>query len=482
MIVNSSVARGNRIISGEKCPMSLDKGVNSPSLSWHSRETRAETIPHKEEDPHEIFPTLSPMSDLYPSHEDFSKAHIRSHQRFTALHSSDEDSRRTALERQESPQLRISRTRHILSEDFFQPKPFDRNRFSHPKQIGKAIYGELTVVNDSLLNKRVVLKGVRNESTHRNYFELTSQLENPYQEFSIIRYLFSKTCPVDPLFIVTPYDLMRDEYKTYLIQEYCPHGELFSKLKKEGVFREDKARSIAVQLLFAILSLHSNFICHRDLSLENVLISEDRSVRVIDFGQAEFLLDEHKEPKYLTGKVGKSYYRAPEVYFGSYVGAPIDIFALGVMIYILVTGSPPFGDALPTDPRFHVISSSPDGLHRALMEEEVPMSEDLIDLLSAIFFRPPAHRPTPVELLTHRWFTKDPRSGWPIVAHLYPNSELVRRTFYRVNDYLETHGGQGRRFWQYPASCLVDSPELGANLARSFSTTWLWKRHRAARV
>eukprot|EP01054_Gregarina_sp_Poly1_P010867 Gregarina_sp_Poly_1__10866@NODE_845_length_6002_cov_108_680371_g610_i0_p2_GENE_NODE_845_length_6002_cov_108_680371_g610_i0NODE_845_length_6002_cov_108_680371_g610_i0_p2_ORF_typecomplete_len349_score54_74Pkinase/PF00069_25/1e15Pkinase_Tyr/PF07714_17/1_6e06_NODE_845_length_6002_cov_108_680371_g610_i048685914 len=148
-----------------------------------------------------------------------------------------------------------------LIERFFRPEPFDRQRFSHPKPLGRAIYGEITVANDLVLRRKVVIKSVRiDDLLHAKH---KSGLEDPLNEFSLIRYLFSKCSPCNPLFIVIPYALMQDEKQIYLVQEFCPGGELYYKLKQEGSFREDKARSIAVQLVFALMSLHANFVCHR---------------------------------------------------------------------------------------------------------------------------------------------------------------------------------------------------------------------------
>eukprot|EP01055_Gregarina_sp_Pseudo9_P002610 Gregarina_sp_Pseudo_9__2609@NODE_286_length_3291_cov_26_004920_g268_i0_p1_GENE_NODE_286_length_3291_cov_26_004920_g268_i0NODE_286_length_3291_cov_26_004920_g268_i0_p1_ORF_typecomplete_len548_score105_24Pkinase/PF00069_25/1e47Pkinase_Tyr/PF07714_17/4e29Kinaselike/PF14531_6/1_1e12Kdo/PF06293_14/2_4e09Pkinase_fungal/PF17667_1/1_4e06RIO1/PF01163_22/1_7e06WaaY/PF06176_11/8_5e06APH/PF01636_23/0_0021Haspin_kinase/PF12330_8/0_47Choline_kinase/PF01633_20/0_018PIP49_C/PF12260_8/0_19EcKinase/PF02958_20/0_2 len=476
----------------------------SPCLSWQSHETRADTCSEKDESPasrletawrtalafqpllesrsasRERRPSPSPLVlDLLHSRLFVHSAPPTGKRRSVTLGNRRHERTLTGASAKVSTQplldtlsprdgdvtpphnlFRHCRQPTLLVDDpFFRPEPFEAHRFTHPKLVGRAIYGEITVVNDLLLKKKVVIKAVRNDNIVRANHD--SRLENPLNEFSIIGYLFSQTCPVDPLFIVKPYALMRDEAKTYLVQEYCPGGELYYKLKHEGTFREDKARVIAIQLIFALLSLHSNFICHRDISLENVLISEDRTIRLIDFGQAERMMDEHNEPKYLTGKAGKSYYRPPEVYYGSYLGAPMDVFSLGVLLYILVTGFPPFEDALPSDCRYRLISSSPDGLHRSLMHEELSMSDDLIDLLSAIFFRPAAHRPTLTEILTHRWLTKDPKS-WTVVPRSYPHSELVRRTFFEVNEFLDSHQGQGRRFWRSPAACLVSvEPLLG---------------------
>lgn len=376
-----------------------------------------------------------------------------------------------------------------LVEKFFRPQPFDRQRFTNPISVGRAIYGEITVMNDLLLKRKVIVKAVRNESIYQIQAG-SKTLENPLNEFSIIRYLFSKTCPVDPLFIIKPYALMQDSHRTYLVQEYCAGGELYHKVQEDGAFGEDRARPIAVQILFALLSLHKNHISHRDLSLENVLLSEDGTIRLIDFGQAERVVDEHNEPIYLTGKAGKAYYRPPEVYYGSYLGGPMDVFSFGVLLYILVTGFPPFEHALPSDCRFRTISATPDGLHQSLIHEGISMSEELIDLLSSILFRPAAQRPSLMTIMTHSWIVKDPKC-WTTVSRLYPHGELVRSTLCQVRDCLDAHQGQGCRLWRSPSMCLArpvtsvvgDKTDIHSLKAGSISqpshTSWLWKPSKA---
>lgn len=106
-------------------------------------------------------------------------------------------------------------------------------------------------------------------------------------------------------------------------------------------------KGLFLQILEAVDSTHKAGYCHLDIKLENILVAQDYSVKLCDFGLAKSL-NEHLN--YEIGSVG---YMAPEIASLSleyFLGAPADVFSLGVVLYILEVGSPPFGR---TDDRFY---------------------------------------------------------------------------------------------------------------------------------
>ncbi len=128
----------------------------------------------------------------------------------------------------------------------------------------------------------------------------------------------------------------------YLITEYCSGGELFDKIIKVKFFEEPEAAFIMYQLLSAVFYCHNINIIHRDLKPENILISreEDKKfigIKVIDFGTAKIFSKNSKENKV----IGSAYYIAPEVLQGKY-NEKCDIWSCGVIMYILLSGKPPF--------------------------------------------------------------------------------------------------------------------------------------------
>ena len=123
-----------------------------------------------------------------------------------------------------------------------------------------------------------------------------------------------------------------------LIMELCEGGDLFCKIKNQKTFPESRVADIMKQILSGVVYLHKNHIVHRDLKPENMLYdNEGKTIKITDFGTA---IELHP-PKKLTLVVGSPFYMAPEVITGDY-DEKCDVWSCGVILYILLCGSPPF--------------------------------------------------------------------------------------------------------------------------------------------
>ncbi|KAK8685040.1 hypothetical protein V6N13_041051 [Hibiscus sabdariffa] len=164
-----------------------------------------------------------------------------------------------------------------------------------------------------------------------------------------------------------------DEDSVHLVMELCAGGELFHRLEKYGRFPESEARDLFKQLMEVVKYCHDNGIIHRDLKPENILLatkSLSSPIKLADFGLATYV----KQGENLHGTVGSPFYIAPEVLTGGYDEAA-DVWSAGVILYILLSGMPPFGgktkskifDAVraaelrfPVDPWDHISLSARD--------------------------------------------------------------------------------------------------------------------------
>lgn len=141
--------------------------------------------------------------------------------------------------------------------------------------------------------------------------------------------------------VLTPFDLC-------LVQDLASGGELFSLVASKGKCREEEARGYFQQIIFGLEHLHSNGITHRDLKLENVLLStastsEEAShdlprIQICDLGYSK-----GHDDSVPHSTVGTPAYLAPEILSrGAYDGQKVDIWSCGVMLYVMLCGVYPF--------------------------------------------------------------------------------------------------------------------------------------------
>ncbi|KAL0393469.1 UNVERIFIED_CONTAM: Calcium-dependent protein kinase [Sesamum latifolium] len=131
-----------------------------------------------------------------------------------------------------------------------------------------------------------------------------------------------------------------EEDYVHLLMELCAGGELFHRIEKQGRLSEHEARIIFKQFVEVVMYCHDKGIMHRDLKPENILLvsrSSSSPIKLADFGLATYI----KPGQTLHGTVGSPFYIAPEVLVGGYNQAA-DVWSAGVILYILLSGMPPF--------------------------------------------------------------------------------------------------------------------------------------------
>lgn len=145
---------------------------------------------------------------------------------------------------------------------------------------------------------------------------------------------------VDHPFIMKLHFAFQSDEKLYLVLDYCPGGELFFHLSRYRRFPERVARFYAAELLLAIGHLHRRGIIYRDLKPENVLLDAEGHVKLGDFGLAK---DKITDPcTGATSMCGTPEYMAPEVLSQAGHGFCVDYWGLGMLVYEMMTGLPPW--------------------------------------------------------------------------------------------------------------------------------------------
>lgn len=259
------------------------------------------------------------------------------------------------------------------------------------KKLGKGSYGSVYLATHRATGDERAVK-VMNVDRVTSYY-----LRKLHTEISILK-------EVDHPNIIKLQEVFFGRRSVYLVTDLCRGGELFELLssgKNQGfVFREDRAASLLTDMLRAVKYLHLKGIVHRDLKLENFLFEGDSSTShlvLIDFG-----LSKHVDSgERMKQRVGSCYYTAPEVLNGDY-DFQCDLWSLGVICYMLLSGTPPFG------------GKTPDEIHDSTLTKSVAfpdrtfkhVSPVAVDFLSRLLVKDPTLRMTINEAFKHPFITR----------------------------------------------------------------------------
>ncbi|CAK9160849.1 unnamed protein product [Ilex paraguariensis] len=201
--------------------------------------------------------------------------------------------------------------------------------------------------------------------------------------------------------VITIKGAYEDAVAVHVVMELCAGGELFDRIIKRGHYTERKAAELTRTIVSVIEACHSLGVMHRDLKPENFLFNnelEDSPLKAIDFGLSVFF----KPGETFTSVVGSPYYVAPEVLRKRY-GPEADVWSAGVMVYILLSGVPPFWAESEQDIFEEV-------LHGDLDFSSDPwskISQSAKDLVRKMLVRDPKKRLTAHEVLCHPWVQAD---------------------------------------------------------------------------
>lgn len=259
--------------------------------------------------------------------------------------------------------------------------------------IGSGNWGVVKVIYRKRDQRKFACKIVKldDEMTDEQFAELRSEIDALRQ--------------LDHVAIAKLYETFEEPGENlYLVMELLTGGELYNALVERsptGRFDEIRTRRLAKRMISAIAYLHDKGLVHRDVKLENFCFRGDEAedeIVLIDFGLAKLYEMRNQE----TAIVGSSYYIAPEIIEGSYSGPTPDMWSIGVILFMMLAGRPPFDGSSD----FNIMRRTAKGKYH--MDDEVwktEVSSHAQDFVKRCLTLKPADRITGKEALKHPFLT-----------------------------------------------------------------------------
>jgi len=235
--------------------------------------------------------------------------------------------------------------------------------------IGKGSFGKVLQVMKKDNKKIFAMKVLRKDTIRaRNQVEHTKTERNILQRFR------------HP-FIVELHYAFQTEDKLYMVLDFVNGGELFSHLKREKRFKEERAKLYAAEVLVALGYLHEMDIVYRDLKPENILLGADGHIKVTDFGLSK---EQVTDADSTYTFCGTPEYMAPEILMDQGHGKPVDWWSFGILVYEMLTGLPPFYSRNKKEMYFKILKCE--------LRFPQDIGADAKDLIQSLLKREPGQR------------------------------------------------------------------------------------------
>jgi len=194
------------------------------------------------------------------------------------------------------------------------------------KTVGEGNFAKVKLAKHKLTGVEVAIKIIDKTRIDEK------KLGKLYREVKIMKLLNHPN-------IVKLFEVIETKNTLFLVMEYSSGGELYDYLVVHGRMKEKEARVKFRQILAAVNYCHNKRVIHRDLKAENLLLDANFDIKIADFGFSNYYDPESK----LDTFCGSPPYAAPELFQGKrYTGPEVDIWSLGVILYVLTTGCLPF--------------------------------------------------------------------------------------------------------------------------------------------
>ena len=259
-------------------------------------------------------------------------------------------------------------------------KKWSLESFEIGKPLGRGKFGNVYMAREKASGVVVALKVIFKKQIEKH--NVLSQLKDEIEIQTRLRHPG----------VLRMYGYFHDEKRVYLVLELAPGGELFKRLQSEKRFGEAQTGKWVTQLASALQCVHANKVIHRDIKPENLLLDGNSELKIADFGWSTVAKDKRQT------FCGTLDYLAPEMLTHGVYDFRVDVWALGILMYECLVGSPPFE-----------VPDSVEETHKAIQEGPITYPPELSmgisssakDLIKKLLAKTPEDRPSLEEVLAH---------------------------------------------------------------------------------
>jgi len=263
-----------------------------------------------------------------------------------------------------------------------EPTVFN-DRYELHRQIARGGMADVFLARDLLLDRPVAIK------------VLFDQFSKDQQFVERFRREAQRAANLNHPNIVSVFDWGEESGTYFIVMEYVEGRSLAEIIRTEGSIHPDKVAEISSEVAAALSFAHRNGIVHRDVKPGNVLVAPNGHIKVADFGIARALANVQSELTQAGTVMGTATYISPEQAQGMEVDPRSDLYSLGVMIYEMLSGHPPFTGETPVAVAYQHVQDSPISLRAA----GVSVAESLEAVTMKLLAKNPVNRyPTAEDL------------------------------------------------------------------------------------
>ncbi|CAL1127662.1 unnamed protein product, partial [Cladocopium goreaui] len=328
------------------------------------------------------------------------------------------------------------------------------------RDLGEGAYGEVFLARQRILSgsheregRLCAVKRVRKPNVQAGLDAEGADSEEALEEFRVEVELMKS---LDHPSICRLLQVYEDPKNLYLVMEHLQGGELFEHVVDVGHLSEPTAARVVRQVASALAYCHEHGVVHRDIKPENILVvdeDQELTVKLIDFGFGSRILEGVK----LRAKVGTFVYSAPEILKGDCCDEKIDMWALGCVLFVLLSGDSPF---YGSDCQARILEG------RYSMDDWEGVSQEAKEVIDLLLKVEPSRRLSAKELLEHPWLQRSaPHQQLEATAlkHLKALESFHQQNFFRhlAAGGLAKQLDEGDLHELHRAFCEIDQDENG---------------------